>query len=194
VIGATVVITVVERGVSRTLSMDNAGDYLAPDIPPGLYKLSFTSAGFNGVERPNIRMEAARDVRIDCEPKPGDVNETITVTEEIPLVESTNVVLGGTLSNATINDLPLNGRDFQNLLVVRPGVMRYRGGGIGSVSANGIRPEDNNYMVDGIDNQRPVLRPKRHQWFWCAGNSSDNLTHRPHNCLRRPFRLQKARP
>ena len=154
-IGATVVITDVERGVSRTLTTDETGDYAAPDIPPGLYRVSAASAGFNSLDRPNIRLEAAKDVRIDFALQPGDIAQTVTITEEAPLVESTNDVLGGTLSNATINDLPLNGRDFQNLLVLRPGVMRYPGGGIGSVSANGIRPEDNNYMVDGIDNNDP---------------------------------------
>ena len=56
------------------------------------------------------------------------------------------------LSNKAINELPLNGRDFENLVVLRPGVSRYPGGGIGSISSNGIRPEDNNFVVDGIDN------------------------------------------
>ncbi len=156
-VGATVVIEDVERDVSRTLATDQAGDYVAPNIPPGLYKLAAIFANFNRVERCNVRLEAAKDVRIDFVLQPGDVAETIMVTAEATLVESTNDVLGGTLSNATINDLPLNGRDFQNLLVLRPGVMRYPGGGIGSVSANGIRPEDNNYMVDGIDNNDPYF-------------------------------------
>jgi hypothetical protein len=71
------------------------------------------------------------------------------------LIESTNDTLGGTISNKTINDLPLNGRDFQNLVVLRPGVQRYHGGGFLSISSNGNRPEDNNFIVDGTDNNDP---------------------------------------
>jgi hypothetical protein len=81
----------------------------------------------------------------------------ITVTGDTPPIDVTNDVLGGALSNQAINDLPLNGRDFENLVVLRPGIVRYPGGGIGSISANGIRPEDNNFMVDGIDNNDPYF-------------------------------------
>ena len=70
----------------------------------------------------------------------------------MPLVDATGVTLGGTLSNETINDLPLNGRNYQNLLSLRPGVQIYPGGGAWTQSTNGIRPEDQNYMVDGLDN------------------------------------------
>ena len=70
----------------------------------------------------------------------------------MPLVDATGVTLGGTLSNETINELPLNGRNYQNLLSLRPGVEIYPGGGAWTQSTNGIRPEDQNYMVDGLDN------------------------------------------
>jgi hypothetical protein len=150
--GATVVITDMQRGGDRTVSTDQTGGYVAPDLAPGIYKIRAEAEGFESVEHPNIELEVAKDVRIDFALRPGDVSLTATVTGRVPLVESTSDVLGGTLSNKTINDLPLNGRDFQNLVVLRPGVMRYPGGGIGSVSSNGVRPEDNNYIVDGVDN------------------------------------------
>ncbi len=149
--GATVVITDTQRSSSRTVSTGESGDYNAADLPPGTYLVRAAAAGFNSVERPRIELEVAKDVRIDFVLPAGDVRQTLTVNEGAPLVETTNDVLGGTLSNRAVNDLPLNGRDFQNLLVLRPGVVRYPGGGIGSVSTNGIRPEDNNYIVDGVD-------------------------------------------
>src|SRR5437016_12177988 len=85
----------------------------------------------------------------------GSVSETVTVTEQLPLVETTNDTLGGTFSNKAVNDLPLNGRDFQNLVVLRPGVQRFPGGGFLSISSNGNRPEDNNFIVDGTDDNDP---------------------------------------
>lgn len=75
----------------------------------------------------------------------------MTVSEEAPIVETTNDVLGGTFSNKAINELPLLGRDFQNLAVLQPGIQRTPGGGFLSVTANGNRPNDNNYIVDGLD-------------------------------------------
>src|SRR5258708_2660621 len=150
--GATVVLTDVERGTSRTVSTDDAGQYVAPNLAPSTYKVRVEAHGFKTVERTAIELQVATDVRLDFSLPPGQVTETIEVNDAAPLVDTTSSTLGGTLTNKEINDLPLNGRDFQNLVVLRPGIMRYPGGGIGSVSANGIRPEDNNYIVDGIDN------------------------------------------
>ena len=83
---------------------------------------------------------------------PGQQTQTITVTEQLPVVETTNATLGGTLSNQTINDLPLNGRNYQNLLSLRPGVLAEPGGGSWTQSTNGVRPEDNVFLVNGMLN------------------------------------------
>jgi hypothetical protein len=153
--GAVVAIIDLARGTTRTLTTDEAGEYAAPDLVPGAYKVRAEAKGFKSVERLNIDLEVAKDARVDFSLPAGNVAETVTVTDAIPLVESTNDVLGGTLSNQQINDLPLNGRDFQNLVILQPGVMRYPGGGYETTSSNGVRPEDNNYIVDGIDNNEP---------------------------------------
>src|SRR5438309_4985994 len=153
--GAHLTITNVDTGIARTLETNDAGDYVAPSLPPGPYKLVVEAAGFKKLERPSIRVEVAKDVRLDITMQPGSVSETVTVTDEAPLVETTNDTLGGTFTNKAINDLPLNGRDFQNLVVLRPGVQRYPGGGFLSISSNGNLPEDNNFIVDGTDNNDP---------------------------------------
>jgi len=70
---------------------------------------------------------------------------------------TTSSTLGGTLSNKEINDLPLNGRNYENLLQLRPGVVRYPGGGFSTTSANGLRAEDNAYLVDVSVQQRALL-------------------------------------
>jgi hypothetical protein len=153
--GARVTITNVDTGVTRTLETNDAGDYVAPSLPPGPYKLVVEATGFKKIERGGIRLEVAKDIRLDLTMQPGSVSETVTVSEQIPLVETTNDTLGGTFANQSINDLPLNGRDFQNLVVLRPGVQRSPGGGFLSISSNGNRPEDNNFIVDGTDNNDP---------------------------------------
>ena len=153
--GAHVTITNVDTGVTRTLETNDAGDYVAPSLPPGAYKLVVEATGFKKVERSGVQLEVAKDIRLDLTMQPGSVSETVTVTEQLPLVETTNDTLGGTFANKSINDLPLNGRDFQNLVVLRPGVQRSSGGGFLSISSNGNRPEDNNFIFDGTDNNDP---------------------------------------
>lgn len=153
--GATITVTDADHGVTRTAITDESGDYLVPNLPPGNYKIRSESKGFKAIERTNILLEVNKDLRIDFTLPPGSIIDTVTVTEAAPLLDVVNNTLGGTLSNESINELPLNGRDFQNLVTLRPGVQRYPGGGFLSISSNGNRPEDNNFVVDGIDGNDP---------------------------------------
>ena len=155
VAGATVVITDVQRGTTRTITTDESGAYTAPDLQPGNYKIHVEAKGFKSVERPNVQIEVATDVRADFALQPGQVSETVTISVEVPLINTTSATLGGTLSNKEINDLPLNGRNYENLLQLRPGVMRYPGGGFSTTSTNGLRAEDNAYFIEGLFNSEP---------------------------------------
>lgn len=149
--GATVTVTNTATGVARNLTTNAAGDYNAPNLEPGPYMVTAQAASFKRAQRTGLQLEVAKDIRADFKLEPGGVNETVTVSEEAPIVETTNDVLGGTFSNKAINELPLLGRDFQNLAVLQPGIQRTPGGGFLSVTANGNRPNDNNYIVDGLD-------------------------------------------
>src|SRR5437868_5494697 len=155
VVGAGVVITDIERGGSQNLVSDNAGAYVAPNLPPGVYRVRVSANGFHTVERPNVQVEVAKDVDLEVTLQPGEASETIVVNEEVPMLNTTSGSLGGTLSNKEINDLPLNGRNYENLLQLRPGVMRYPGGGFSTTSSNGLRAEDNSYFLEGLFNSEP---------------------------------------
>src|ERR1700732_1598215 len=152
VAGATVTVIDTERGVNRTLTSDDAGEYNAPNLTPGMYTVRAEAKGFKKLERQNIALEVGKEVRIDLTVQPGQQEQTVTVTEQVPLVETTNATLGGTLDNADIVDMPLNGRNYQNLLALRPGVMIQPGGGPWSQSTNGIRPDESLWMVEGVIN------------------------------------------
>jgi len=152
---AKVTITDTGTGVSRNLETNAAGDYVAPNLNPGVYSITAEMAGFQKVVRTNVRVEVATNQRIDFALKPGDVAETVQVTGEQAAIDTVTDVLGGTLTNRQINELPLQGRDIQNLLALRPGVQRSPGGGFLSVTSNGNRAEDNNYLIDGVDNNDP---------------------------------------
>jgi hypothetical protein len=155
VAGASVVVTDTQRGTSRTLTTDASGDYAAPDLIPGAYKIRVEAKGFKSEERTGVTIEVATDARVDFALQPGQVSETVVVTEDVPLLNTTSATLGGTLSNQEINDLPLNGRNYENLLQLRPGVIRYPGGGFSTTSADGLRAEDNAYFVEGLFNSEP---------------------------------------
>jgi hypothetical protein len=151
VVGAKVTVMNTATGISRTLITTGSGEYFAPNLQPGPYTVSAEAGNFERVNRTGIRLEVAKDARVDFSLVPGAINEVITVAGEAPLVDTTTDVLGGTFSNQAINELPLLGRDFQNLAVLQPGIQRSPGGGFLSITANGNRPEDNNFIVDGLD-------------------------------------------
>jgi outer membrane receptor protein involved in Fe transport len=155
VAGATVTVTDLQRGITRTLTTEESGQYFAPNLLPGAYKVRAEAKGFKSIERGNIQLEVGNDVRIDLVLPTGEISEVVQVMDEVPLVDTTSAILGGTIDNQTINDLPLNGRDYQKLLTLRPGVMIYPGGGGWDQSANGVRPESNAYIVDGMTNDEP---------------------------------------
>jgi Carboxypeptidase regulatory-like domain/TonB dependent receptor len=157
VANAGVTITDVARGVSQTLMTDSDGAYVAINLLPGTYSVRVEFKGFKTFERKNILLEVGKDVRVDAVLRPGSTTETITITEDVPMVDTTSTTLGGTISNEIINDLPLNGRNYQNLISLRPGTSVYPGGGPWTQTTNGIRPEDTSYIVDGVTNDESFM-------------------------------------
>ena len=160
--GATVTVLDVDRGIPRTLTTDDAGEYNAPNLTPGNFTVRAEAKGFKRIERQSVDVGVGKEVRVDLTLQPGEQTQTVTVTESVPLVETTNATLGGTLDNADIVDMPLNGRNYQLLLGLRPGVMVQPGGGPWTQSTNGIRPDESAWMVDGVINAnfmdaRPIL-------------------------------------
>ncbi len=152
VAGATVTVIDTQRGVARTLTTDDAGEYNAPTLIPGTYTVRAESKGFKKVERQNVVLEVGHEIRIDLTLQPGGQEQTITITEAVPLVETTNATLGGTLENTEINDMPLNGRNYQNLMALRPGIVVQPGGSPWSQSSNNMRPDETVWMMDGVIN------------------------------------------
>ncbi len=148
--GAVVTVTDTARGISRTLMTDSSGEYNAPNLIPGTYSVRAEVKGFKTAEHDGIVLEVNAELRVDLTLQPGEQSEKITVTGEVPLVETTNAELGGTLQAQIIDNLPLNGRNFENLLQLRPGVAIYPGGSGWSQSTNGQRAHDNMYLVNGV--------------------------------------------
>ncbi|HEY6767975.1 MAG TPA: TonB-dependent receptor [Candidatus Sulfotelmatobacter sp.] len=148
--GAKVTVTNTATSVSRFVTTTGAGDYVVNDVDAGTYAVTAEAAGFKK-SLSTVTVEVSRDVRVDLKLQAGTINETVEVTAEGALADTTDTTLNGVLSNKAINELPLQGRDFQNLLPLHPGVQRSPGGGFHSVTSNGNRPDDNNFYIDGAD-------------------------------------------
>ena len=151
VAGAMVSVTDVARGVTRSLMTDNAGEYVATNLTPGTYTVRAEAKGFRPVEHTGVLVEVGQNIRVDLTVQPGEQTQTITVTGELPSIDTTDATLGGTVSNQTINALPLNGRNFQRLIQLRPGVVTPVGGGTGAgQSSNGRNTQNDMLRLEGI--------------------------------------------
>ncbi|MFY9911371.1 MAG: carboxypeptidase-like regulatory domain-containing protein [Candidatus Sulfotelmatobacter sp.] len=146
---AKITITNIATNVSRSIITNHAGEYVAPNLDPGTYAVAAEAPGFKKTESNSVILEVSRDVQVNLQLQPGALNQTVEVSAEGTLVDTTDSTLNGVVENKAINELPLEGRDFQNLLPLHPGVQRTPGGGFQSIASNGNRPDENNFFIDG---------------------------------------------
>jgi outer membrane receptor protein involved in Fe transport len=154
--GVTVVVQNQDTGISRTVLTNEAGYYSAPSLGVGQYGLMLSLPGFQTVERTGITLTVGREAVVDVQLSVGAIAQTLEVTEEAPLVATTNASVSFTVGDTTIRELPLNGRDLTELVLLNPGVNdamvhsnadKY---GYGRrISISGARGEDNSFLLDG---------------------------------------------
>jgi hypothetical protein len=149
--GAKVTVRNAATNVSRQLLTTSAGEYVAPNLEAGRYTVEAEAGGFKKAVSTQFVLEVSREIRMDLKLQPGALTETVQVSAEGALADTTDTTLNGVLSNKAISELPVEGRDFQNLLELHPGVQRTPGGGFQSITSNGNRADDNNFFIDGAD-------------------------------------------
>ena len=111
IVGATVTVTDVQKNVSRTLTTDSAGEYVAPNLDPDTYSIRVEFSGFRTFTREGMQLGVGQDARVDVTLQPGEQAQEVTVTEALPLIETANATLTGNIDNQTVNEVPLNGRN-----------------------------------------------------------------------------------
>lgn len=146
---AKVTVRNVATGIVQNLVTNNTGEYFARDLDPGNYTVIVQAAGFKKAEAKSVVLEISREVRVNLSLQPGTVEETVEVAAQGTLTDTVDSTLNGVLENKAINELPMQGRDFQNLLPWHPGVQRTPGGGFQSITSNGNRADENNFFIDG---------------------------------------------
>jgi len=167
--GCRVVVTNTATNVSRTADTDSGGDYVVTELRPGTYVVSVSHEGFKRAEQAPFPLDVNQVVRVDLTLAVGDVNEKIEVTAAEPLVESQTSSIGQVVEEQRVHELPLNGRNFVELAYLTPGVNQgpegavQQGGipenqrGTGSIQANGLTATNNNFLLNGFDNNEQQI-------------------------------------
>src|SRR6267378_3596718 len=160
--GVSVTLTNQGTNASLTTTTGSDGSFKFSPVRIGSYKIKASLQGFQTVERRDVTVNVEQNVVVDFTLKPGSVNETIEVASSIPVLETQDASVGQVIDSRNVDNLPLNGRNFTFLAQLAAGVNTpqadTRGNAAsGAFSANGLRPAQNNYLLDGIDNNSDTV-------------------------------------
>lgn len=154
--GAVVTVTNMDTGISTKAATDTGGNYVITPLHIGRYSVAVEAAGFKKSVRSDITVNVQDRVRVDASLEVGAVTDTVEVAASAPLLETDTSYLGEVVESQRIVDLPLNGRFFTRLAVLTAGTAPTPAGArdenTGGFSANGVRPYQNNFLLDGVDN------------------------------------------
>ena len=159
---ATVTTKDMERGAVRSTVTDDAGRYLVLALPVGQYEVRATKAGFQEGIRSGIHLLVGQEATVDLRLQVGEVREALTVTEEAPMVSTTTRDISGVVGEQQVKELPLNGRSYDELLTLNPGIVNFtseKTGGTGvsnsttgnNFAVSGNRPQQNLFLLNGVE-------------------------------------------
>lgn len=164
VAGAKITVTSIDRGTITEAETNASGLYVVQGLLPGKYKLTAEKAGFKTVARDSLTLIAADRASVDISLTVGAIADSVTVTSDIPLLQTETALRSTTIENRIIEDLPTNGRNLYQLQYTLPGVVkssRYMGsmelyafGNINGVTIAGGRSGENETVIDGVTNTR----------------------------------------
>ena len=157
---AAVTLTNVDEGQVYKTKTDGAGVYVFSPMKIGNYTVSASAQNFETTTQNNLKLNIQQRLNVVITLKPGAATETVTVNEAPPLLQTQDSSVGQTMSTNEINNVPLNGRNWVYIAQLAPGAAPpegSRGAGKGDFNANGQRAEENNFILDGVDNNANVV-------------------------------------
>ena len=161
VAGATVTVTNVDTGVTRTQPSGDDGGYRFPALPVGNYEVQVMKEGFKTADRKGLTLLVGQQIPVDATLQVGATGQTVTVTEQAPQVNTTNATTGAVLDEQQVADLPLNGRNLIDLTLLQAGITQSNvfstlGNVVGATNivgvtfaSNGAAIHSNNFLLDG---------------------------------------------
>jgi len=162
--GVTVTATNADTGIATTAKTEQNGDFVITPLHIGRYSVTVESAGFRKELRKDIVLDVQQTIRLDFTLQVGSISETMEVSGAPPLLETESASLGDVVTAETVEELPLNGRRYTDLAELTSGVAKVIEGPVnggsaptngntgGSFAVNGTRGDQNNFTLDGIDN------------------------------------------
>ena len=156
--GATVTVKTVETGATRTATTDESGAYRIVAVPVGPQEVRAEKTGFKAAVRLGINLAVGQEAVANLRLEVGTVSEEVTVTADTPLVNTTTASISGLVNERQIKELPLNGRSFDNLMTLNPGIINYVLKSPSTSTSNGNtfsvagrRPMENVVLLNGIE-------------------------------------------
>ena len=164
VANASVDVTNTATNVTNHVRTTSSGDYTVPYLQPGSYRVTVQAPGFQKAITDNVSLVVAQQARVNVSMKPGAVSETIQVEASAVSLDTDTAAVTQIVTQKQVDQLPLNGRNFVNLLFIGAGAVQTNGEqgqmrqGVGNaISINGGRPTSNNYTLDGLINTDTAL-------------------------------------
>jgi carboxypeptidase family protein len=162
---ATITVRNQDTGDERITQSDAAGEYLVPSLAIGKYRVEVKSQGMQTIVATDLTLDVGTTVRQDFSLKVASTTETIEITANAPVVESTSVSIGDVVNQQTVQDIPLNGRHFVDMALLIPGSVvapvngfltaPLRGQGSFAFNSAGAREDSINFMINGINLSDP---------------------------------------
>jgi len=156
--GATVTVKNTGTGLERSTQTSADGSYTLSELPIGTYTVTISQTGFDTFVATGVAVNVAGERRVDAALKTGQISTKVEVSaDQLPIIETTTNTLGGVLTAETVENMPVNGRDYTKLIYMNPGVagspdeISDSPGSFGEFSMNGARGRSNNYLLDGTD-------------------------------------------
>ncbi len=153
-----------QTGLTRQTESNAAGDFVFPLLPVGVYSVTAEAPGFQTARRTEINLRVNQTLRVDMAMSVGEVTETVEVVATTAAIDTESASVGTTVSQKQVTQLPLNGRNFLQLLFLAGGAVETSGeqGSMrrdagNAISINGARPTSNNYLLDGTSNTDTAL-------------------------------------
>jgi hypothetical protein len=156
---ATVTVRSLESGIARVSTTDASGSFIFLSLPLGPHEVKVEKTGFKAADRTGVNLEVGQQAVLSLQLEVGDIAQTITVSEDAPVVNTTPNSISGMVGERSVKELPLNGRSFDNLISLNPGAINYTSmksvntttSDGNSFSVAGRRPQDNLFLLNGIE-------------------------------------------
>jgi len=158
---AEVTLTNTGTNLTRVLSTDDEGRFRGLLLPLGVYRVTVKAPGFGTLVREGLDLEVGQSIKLNLTLSVSQLEQTVSVTETVPIIETSRVETSTYLDQKSVHDLPNNGRNFLSLVTLTPGVSISQGPDGDEITINGNKGINNNVSIDGADNNNPFFGEQR---------------------------------